>query len=181
MPTGYYYTKPIHEGLEFKDFVMWCARETGKLVEPYYQEEVKQLKQEKEELAAISAEEAEEKATAEYDKALSSRQRKINDSRDRKRRYDAMLAQVRAWCPPTPDHEGLKKFMIGQITESIKWDGQEERWISMPKRLDGESWRSARLLSIEGYYKFNRNACREEAERLAEQNLWVAELQESLK
>ena len=39
-----------------------------------------------------------------------------------KRKYEAMLAKVNKWTPPTPDHENLKKFMIEQIESSIKFD-----------------------------------------------------------
>ncbi len=33
-----------------------------------------------------------------------------------------MLEKVQAWTPPTPEHEGLKKFMIEQLNSSIQWE-----------------------------------------------------------
>jgi len=33
-----------------------------------------------------------------------------------------ILSQINLYIPPTPDHVGIKEFMINQITETIKWD-----------------------------------------------------------
>lgn len=32
-----------------------------------------------------------------------------------------MRAKVEAWNAPSPDHEGLKKFMLEQIDSSLDW------------------------------------------------------------
>lgn len=41
---------------------------------------------------------------------------------DRAGRYGDMLGRVRAWEPPTPDHVGLKDFMVEQLEESSLLD-----------------------------------------------------------
>ncbi|VTR91619.1 unnamed protein product [Gemmata massiliana] len=47
-----------------------------------------------------------------------------------------MLEHVRAWEPPSTDHENLKQFMIDQLRESIDFDCRGEYREPLPA-LDG--------------------------------------------
>lgn len=39
-------------------------------------------------------------------------------------RVQRLRAQVADWVPPTPEHEGFKKFMLQQLDETTKWDAE---------------------------------------------------------
>jgi len=60
-----------------------------------------------------------EAAKALFDAETAEYEKKGAESRKRcaelKLRYMTMRAQVEAWTPPSPEHEGLKKFMLEQI------------------------------------------------------------------
>ena len=42
----------------------------------------------------------------------------LERGRAENKRLDDMGAQVQSWIPPTPDHQGLKDFMLQQISVS---------------------------------------------------------------
>ena len=67
-----------------------------------------------EELLAIKTEEDKD--------SLERYHKNVEKSAAIKTRYDAMESQVLAWEPPTPDHQGLKNFMLNQIVDSRKFD-----------------------------------------------------------
>lgn len=64
-------------------------------------------------------------------------------------RYKSMREQVQNWTPPTADHEGLKKFMLSQIEESIIVDCSELKYFwpahLPPAHLPGDEWLAVEL------------------------------------
>lgn len=138
MPTGY--TAALHDGKEqtFTDFALNCARAFGALItmrdEPnapipdefppsehdkrYRDDALKKLialeRRTPDEWAAAQREEV-----AEHNAYVARSRQKAAVLRDR---YEAMLAQVQTWQPPTTEHEELKRFMTSQLEESIKHD-----------------------------------------------------------
>lgn len=200
MPTGY--TSFIEEGISFKDFVMICSRNFGALVmmrdapmdakipekfEPssYYADCLKE---------AIRNYEIFSKMTPSYAKSLMDeeilnyrkRYEQIKKEKiELEEKYIDMLNKVMAWEPPTPDHEELKKFMIDQIKESIKFDCHYSSieifnniLYSYPKTA--EEWLEKKILHYKNKIASCEKNLKEDIERTEKRNLWIQQLRDSL-
>lgn len=126
MPTGYTAILQEQPDLPFTEFALRCARNFGACImqrdddlsslivmdKPvdYYATRVQRTK---DRLAWLErAPEADlmreqEKQIAEHEQR---RQKYIDESRSHRRSYERMLAMAREWSPPTPDHDGLRRF-----------------------------------------------------------------------
>lgn len=138
MASGYTYGVKDGTVTSFRDFAQTCARAFGANIlmrdeplgasireyEPntYHRDELERAKARLYDAERMTLEEAGHLAAAAQNKALKA----LAESREAWAlelvRYNQMLAAARAWEPPTPDHEGLKRFMIEQLEESIRRD-----------------------------------------------------------
>ena len=133
MPSGY--TSDIADGkdVSFNDFALKCARAFGACIEQrddnandkpkliernnednYHLEELEKAKMWK----SPTKEEFDDYVTessAYYNEQID-KQNKLKVS------YEDMLVKANKWVPPTTEHEGLKKFMIEQLSESLRHD-----------------------------------------------------------
>jgi hypothetical protein len=200
MATGYTHVVTKNPNLTFTDFASKCARGMGAFIgqrddssdaAPIWQDKVgsyykRALKKAKAEVARLSK----------MNKAR--RAKHIEEQRDQKRayylrsigeavvnrlRYTKMLLQVNAWQPPTPDHVGFKKFMIEQLTSSIKFDCDRD-WLQQElNKLDGKSdddlWQDL-LAEARRHLKYAEESLADEKERTAERNAWKLALAQSI-
>ena len=201
MPTGY--TAPIYEGKEnftFKKFVMRCARNFGALVEmrgepldaeidfdkcfqpsDYYKKALERVEKEYQEFLdnPPTAEELGKK----YDEKVNNDFEKFLEREESRKalqeKYAAMLEKVKAWEPPTEEHNGLKEFMISQLQRSMDFDcvvyspytDDREEYIKYHMSPDP-------LLKEIAYYK---ERYEKEVELCNNRKQWVMQLMESLK
>jgi hypothetical protein len=197
MPTGY--TADIKDGISFKTFAMNCARAFGACITlrdesgggDAIPEELKssQYNAEREvearaELAALDemSSEAKERAAAKaYDDAETHRVMKIQEHRDLRAKYEAMLAQASNWTPPTEDHRGLHEFMQQQIRESIAWDCDETYHQRPTASVSGSEWAEQRRAQLTQDIRYHEAQQRAENERTAQRNGWIKALRESLR
>lgn len=134
MPTGYTATL-MEKGQTFKEFIMGCARAFGALIEmrdspndapipdkfepsDYH---AKRLIESREKLAKLKAmTDAEKEAFGQSEKAADIKriEKWLEKDIAQNKRLEDMAAQVQVWNPPTPDHQGLKDFMLQQISIS---------------------------------------------------------------
>lgn len=199
MPTGY--TAPIYEGEEmtFEQFALRCARNFGALVsmreEPmdapipdefkvdaHYQKDYEEAKAAYENfLQNPPTDEELEKSYARYVQKETDYAREANEKRaSGRKRYEAMLAKVRQWEPPTPEHVNLKDFMIEQLTNSMNFDCRGEY---MPricgKQEHMEYERSGK------FYEDNLRVSKERLEKAIQscesRNAWLKDLRDSLR
>ena len=198
MPTGYTHIVAENENLTFPEFAMRCARNFGALVmmrdEPldatipekfevddYYKNEYEKAKAAYENfIANPPTDEDLEKQYNEY--VATETERFVKGSADKdvkRRRYNAMLLKVLKWNPPTPEHEGLKEFMVDQLHDSIEWDCSEYQPTISSKEEYVASHRSSKALK-EGL-DFYEKRWRDEVERTNSRNKWLKDLRESLK
>ena len=163
MATGY--TAQIGEGITFEAFILSCARNFGALISmrdapgdaeipgefkpsSYHKEQLQEAEVELKSLRNITVGEANEKAKHEYQKMLVDNEKAVRNGNILEGKYRKMLTKVKAWKPPTPDHKGLKDFMVSQIEDSIKWDCDTEYYISnIPPIKSGEEWLRDKLQS----------------------------------
>jgi len=195
MPTGY--TAPLYDGenLTFKEFALRCSRAMGaaimqrddpldseialRTVDDYFKANIDKAladlstaeKRTPEEWARIQKEElAKEDANA---KRHAERKEKTRQA------YMEMLARVKAWVPPTSEHQGLKKFMTEQLEESIRWDCGE--WSpDVPERLSTAEYRDRKIAALQRTLRIRRESLAKEEALVASQNKWVTALRDSL-
>lgn len=196
MPTGY--TAAISEGITFNDFIMRCARGMGALImmrdepfdapiperfEPSDYHATKQAAAEAamKRLREMSDEEAGSEARQDFERACAANVEAIEKNERLRDQYETMLAQVKAWNPPTADHHGLKKFMIEQITGSIDFDCDTSYYRqNAHERLSATAWREAKLAEAQRDYDYHSAEHRKEVERTESRNQWLKLLRESL-
>ena len=197
MPTGY--TAQIAEGMTFEEFVMRCARGMGACIdlrdepistpipdrfEPsdYHLTKRAAAEMELSRLSRMSMAEAEEAARAEFLTAQADHAAHMRKNDDLRQKYEEMLAQVRAWQPPTPDHAGMKKFMVEQLTSSIDFDCDNSYYRDRPPhRLSGPDWLATKMAAAQHDIDYHTKEHEKEVERVESRNTWLAALRESLK
>ena len=197
-PTAY--TCIIAEEEEFEIFIMRCARAFGPGVmmreesldtpfpesfapSSYYAHRLSEAKTELSKLEQLTIEEAERASLAEYEEEKKSLQRGIERDGKLYEKYEAMLAQVHSWEPPTEEHIGLKDFMVRQITESIEHDCNTSFSINRLNELvvlSGEQFLLRNKKFINEDIKRYAEHYAKEVERVNSGNLWLKQLRDSL-
>lgn len=195
MPTGY--TSDLYEGEQsFPDFVLSCARAFGALItmrdEPadaeipdefkpsdYHTKEIEKAEVNLARVSAWSDEEAEADARANYDEAQRVRREYERTCQQRVERYGAMLDAVEGWHPPTPEHVGLRDFMVEQLTTSIKHDSAGT-W-NLPTWRSGAEHRAERIEKYRKDIAYHQAEHAKEVERAASRTNWVRALRDSLR
>ena len=194
MPTAY--TDCIKDDATFEQFVWRCARAMGALIdmrdepldapiperfEPsdFYLDRLERARAELNAVALMTPAECERAAADEYERVAGS----VTESQIRDEvlalKYQSMIDRVTAWEPPTPEHEGFRKFMLDQLNESLKWDcgHTSDR---APERLAGPEWQARRMAALERDIEYCERHHREEVERVEARNRWIAELRASV-
>lgn len=194
-PTGY--TAPVADGkvTDFATFALACARAFGALApmrdaspdapvpdrfEPsdHYARELAKARARLEQLGRMSPELAAHNAEEAYQRALGDHTRYLAGQMETRRRYQAMLDRVHAWTPPSKDHEELKKFMVDQLAESLRFDCEWRP--EAPRRLSGREWLEQEIERSERDVKYHATEHGEEIARTARRNTWIAQLRQSL-
>ena len=198
MPSGY--TVGVQDGsvTNFRQFALQCARNFGALIEMREEalnvpipDEFKpsdhhstNLKLEENRLNLLQAM-TEEDINASYEDWHGKQVKEAKESLDRQRRegerYSKMLKAVHAWEPPSEDHKNLKKFMIEQLTKSVKWDCDDDYYNKMTEREDPFVWHKENIESCQRTIEYHKKHWAEETQRCKERTEWVRLLKESLK
>ena len=136
MPTGY--TADIANDISFEEYALRCARAFGAFIHQrddslsdgpklreesnYYQEKVIEAEAELGALQTMTMEQKEATGQELKDAEIEQQQKWFNEKVLLKNKYEAMLAKVNEWTPPTSEHAQLKQFMADQIVQSIDFD-----------------------------------------------------------
>ena len=194
MPTGY--TAAVADGTvtDFATFALQCARAFGATilqrddpakdpprlipVSDYHAKRIVEAEARLAELQAMTVEEAGRRADADHAKAVEERWRYRRERRATESRYEAMRADVEKWTPPTPDHAGLRKFMLDQIADSVKFDCVE--YGEDPVAKTGAEWLAAERAKAAHDIGYHRNGDAEEQERTRTRHEWIRALYLSL-
>lgn len=199
MPTGYTAMLEEENNPSFRDFAMRCARAFGVLVtmrdEPLDKEIPEEFKPNSYHLQAIRKATSDqskiknmtkEECLVEATKAKSNEVRYYSDLLAKQYvligRYKAMCAQIKAWTPPTKDHEGLKEFMLEQL--DVSWPDVEyyERELQRAENItiDAAQWNKAAIERLEIEIKHHTKENEIEIERAQKRTEWLRKLRESL-
>lgn len=195
MPTGY--TADVADGkiTDLRSFATLCARGMGALVmmrdepwdapiperfEPsgYNAEKLAEAKAERDRLYAMSDAEAEASAKAEYAAKVDAKAKYLADKRERRSRYEGMIAQVEPWQRAP---EGLKEFMLDQLRSGMNFDcPPDERYFDEPELLTGPEWLKKRLAKVQRDIEYHATEDAKERVRTDGRNAWIAQLRASL-
>jgi hypothetical protein len=206
MPSGY--TDKLYRGeeQEFGEFAMQCARAFGALIlmrdEPWdapvpakfepdtrwEEEQIAKVGEKIERYTDATLMELMDEQQANRDARLADWYRYRHEADELKARYEAMLAKVEAWTPPTEEHEGLKKFMIEQLTSSIEHDCRtskfetpdEDKYAGIPEIVPSEEYRQQKLAHVEEDLARYEKNLQDEINRAQERTNWINDLRRSL-
>lgn len=190
MATGYT-AELTKKDVPFEKFVLTCAkaflirmRDRSGLIparfEPfnYHEEEVRKNNVKLASLRAMSVKQANAEADKDYKKALKDRARYVEEVRLLRERLMTMRAKVTTWKPPSGDHEGLQKFMIQQLEDTLGHDGQVLG--APPEKKSGKDWKTGKISDLEDEIAYDEKRHQEEIRMVDRDNLWVRQLRGSL-
>ena len=203
MPTGY--TADIVDGkvTTFKEFAKKCIRAFGaaihmrddslnKKYEPreesnHHKKRLKEAYEENQKLADMSDEQLVKIRKEEIKEAIKYQNEQIEEKRIIRERLGKILEETKQWKEPTPEHLNYKAFMIQQIEDTIKWDGEDEYNQEELKKLrlensniDPVKVRKSKQDSIDWDIEYHTKEMAKETENVQNANKWVQDILESI-
>lgn len=196
MPTGY--TADIPKGISFEQYALGCARTFGALIvmrddpkdapipdeikpSDYHAKSLASAETRLAEIRAMTIEDCRAAARKQYDDEEAYRVQRLSENAAMVESYAAMLEKAKAWVPPTPDHEGIKKFMIEQIEQSADFDDMGDHYSKPIECLSANEWRQKQTLKAQKDIAYHAEKHAEEVERTNQRNAWIKALRDSLK
>lgn len=203
MPTGY--TAYIEDGdiTTGKDFLKLCTRAFGVAIDQkddplsvptktkfkpsqHYIDAYNRACDALRDAKSISFNEAKLRLSARHHKKVEDCKKCVEKYSDLRNKYLKVRREVEAWTPPTPEHDGLKKFALEQIDMCIPSEESIHEFINKSKEplyLSNETITEfiedniAQCKSNVAYYKKSMNA---EYERVHEKQEWMDKFLKSL-
>jgi len=141
MPTGYTYFIENGDISTGAEFLKKCIRNFGccigqredplsaplvSVVKPssYYKEQYENTSKKYDEFKSKTSDEIREMMHDNRDKDLSDTERYLSEQKLLRNKYLVIRKDVENWVPPTPDHEGIKRFALEQIDISIPTESE---------------------------------------------------------
>lgn len=203
MGTGY--TNGILNGdiKSFKQFATQCIRAFGgaihmrddawnaeyrpDVVDDYYIKQANEYKTKIKKLQKMSDKEIlvskRKELTEDRDRYL----KYINERKENFKKLQEYLDQAKQYEPPTPEHEGIKEFMIQQLTDTIKWDSDTSYFENELKNINEElehidpiQIRKTMIQMYQEDIERSEKRYKEEEERINNRNEWARQYLESL-
>lgn len=197
MPTGY--TADIENDQSFESFLLGCARAFGACMhqrddatgtkpklrpaDSYHEQALLEAEAELGAYKTMNREQKEQAGQELKDEQEKWQQEDFNKKILLKNKYDAMTLKVQAWNPPTADHVNLKKFMLDQINESIRFDcdtGYILKLLQETQDKTAMQFYEGHVQSLERDVKYHEEELEKDNKRNAEANQWIMALYDSL-
>jgi len=197
MATGYTYGVVEGEITEFEDFLLQCARAFGycvhqrdddpsdppKLltVDDRYHEDVVEAEEKLKDALKESLEDfiirEKKQIKKQYDYCVEYEKEKqvIKD------RLEKMLQSAKDWQPPSAEHEGLKKFMIDQLEETIYYECKMPPIPEIDYNLDWVKLKEEEIDGLKRDVEYYKNKYQERVIYVDKANKWITDLYISLK
>jgi hypothetical protein len=191
MPTEYTADLPK----TFPEFALRCARAFGATIEMrddapdapipdefkpsgYHVKGLREAQVGFNKVSKWTAAEAEREAEKSYTKALKAWEAYGKKNEALEKQYCAMIGEVKTWLPPTRDHVEMKKFMLQQLEEGLKFDcnGSYEK----PRRVSGSAYKTEQMAHFTRGIEYHTEEGEKEREQAEERTRWVRDLRESL-
>lgn len=194
MPSGYTAKVASGEVTDLRSFALICARGMGALIsmrdepfdaklpeklEPssYHREEAEAAEARVAELRDMSLEQIAIAAAAWNAQNDAYRASRVEENSARRARYEALIAQTEAW-QGAPD--GLKRFMLSQLRESMEFDVRDDPLEYAATWLSDQDWLAAQLKEALWNVECHEREHAAEVARTAERNAWLQQLYAAL-
>lgn len=187
MSTGYTFCIAVRDA-SFEEFVWTCARAMSPFlplhencnasIPDWHREGMEAAQKRLAEVEAWTDEEAERQADQIYREELACAERYYAEALEEDRRYEAMIARVVAWKCPTPDHVGLRNFMLHQLRLSMRHI--EESGVSKPERRTGAELRSYEIALNKDQLALHDAEYGKDVRATEAANAWLKALRESV-
>jgi hypothetical protein len=189
MTTGY--TSIIEErDVTFAEFAKRCVRAMGAAIhmrddpldklltlpEVPEVQGVDKLQRELDAVQAWSVDERQAKTSQHNADQRAIHQTRIREYNAAKARYQSLIAETRAWMPPTAGHQGLKDFMLEQLKSSMDWLMEPTE----PPPMFGDDYQVKVILDLRRQIANTKQYRQQEAERTAERRKYLTDLLASL-
>lgn len=202
MPTGY--TSQIAENISFRKFALSCARNFGAAIalrdedsdvlpnpenvkfnsgKNYHENALAQAVADKEKLLSLPKDELQKQFLEWREKTISNAQKRINEQRELRAKYEMMLSHVQNWTPPTEEHVNMKNFMIEQIRGSIGWDCNEKYELEEIEKAENSHQASYfwdKIKELDWSIKYHSEHRGEDDDRDSKRSEWIKNLIDSL-
>jgi len=203
MPTGY--TAGIIDGeiTTFPQFAKKCMRAFGatmhmrddsldeeytpQKVDNFYYENLEKSKDKLKEVMDATDEEILKIHEDEVTPTMDYHKKEMVKETENKILLEKIYDEVEQWIPPTPEHEGIKKFMKEQLSETIKYEAEPKYHKNELNRLIEEILSADEKLLREKFIKKHEKDIKYYTERVElmekkveDANKWVTDLLESL-
>ena len=199
MPTGYTAMIEDRDDVTFPEFAMTCAHAFGALIEmreerldapipekitpsSYHEKGITTARAALALANALTLTAARRSAREDYERQSRNHIESMGRMRQKVAKYDAMIAEIEAWTPPTKDHIGLKKFMLEQIDTSVEYArsslAQPDEY--KPVEQTGEQYIADAVKSAERNLAYHTDGWAAECHRAAECTAWIKALRDSL-
>lgn len=203
MPTGY--TAGIIDGKTetFQDFAKQCMKAFGACIhmrdenmdkeyEPrtpsdYHIKALEKAKKKLKQAETFTDAELIEMRTKELEESKKYHLESIAKTKVARAKLEEFLAKAIEFKAPTPEHEGLRKFMIEQLQSTIDFDGKTDYHdkalpqVEMElKNIDANQIKFSLIADANKDIAYHLKEYKEELKRCAESNAWVETLLGSL-
>lgn len=195
MATGY--THPVCDGeiTTLPAFAMSCARAFGALIDmrdmpmdaqipaeikpsDYSAKKLVEARAKLAKLKAMTPAQAQRAADRSHAKWVKSQTEYEAEKVTQNERLNEMLRRVKAWKPPSKDHQGMKDFMTEQLTSSLH---DAKSFQPLPSPMTGKEWLAEEIACVKRDIKWHQKRDREERARAKERTKWLKQLRSSLR
>jgi hypothetical protein len=146
MATGFTYYLTENDNVPLKHFAMKCARGFGPMIHmrdydmdgpipddlgfdnSYHLEGIARAQDKITELTSMTKGEYIHQAQQKIQDSITEYEKGKKNSQIVSKRLIDMIQQVSTWVPPSPEHEGLKQFMLDQLTSTLDMEVDESWW-----------------------------------------------------
>ena len=196
MPTGYTATL-MENGQTFQEFIMGCARAFGALIEmrdspndapipdkfepsDYHAKRIIEAREKLVTLKAMTDTEKEVFGQAKKDTDIKRIEQWLEKDSAQNKRLEDMTSQVKAWKPPTKDHQGLKDFMLQQISISKNDVDYIQASLAEATEKPVTAYYVAAVSEAARGIKYHTEENAKEIERVNGRTKWVQQLRASI-
>lgn len=193
MPTEYTCIIEDKADTTFREYALRCARGMGhcimqrddpmadppkpRAVTPYHTDELKKARGKLLEAEGASPESMRALWLSHCASTAADNAKSAEKHAKEQAAYARVRADVVAWVPPSPDHEGLKRFMLEQI--DMCYRPAEEAYRVEPF-ASPDAYRKSLIEAASWSLQYHEEHAAIEAENVAKSGRWIAELYASL-
>ena len=116
-------------------------------------------------------------------KTIADYEKSIKEKNELKKRYSDILEKAKNWQPPTKEHEGLKKFMIGQLTDSMSFDcgvSFYESELASLYAITYKDYVKKKLAEHNRSIRYHEESEAKDLSNIKQRNKWIKDLYDSL-